>query len=82
MKDKTDKANLTVAELENKLNLSYELGQVTIIETLAKRFKNKSGELFANDKDQQAAWLKSLANDLEREAEGMRKDYTKKRDGK
>lgn len=82
MKDKTDKADLTVAELENKLNLSYELGQVVAFEALAKRFKNKSGELFANDKDQQAAWLKAMANELEKEAEDMRKGYTKKRDGK
>lgn len=71
---------LSETELEDQLNLSYELGQVVAFERLVARLKKNSGELFTDNREQEAIWLKSLACELEKETQDMRKDYNKKRD--
>ena len=69
---------MTDAQLETKLTGSYELGIWSATDSLSNEFERRSGEIFAARQDEEAKWLRGLADELKERAVKLRKDYDTK----
>lgn len=64
--------------LEERSTESFQLGHVSMLEDLPKRFQARAGEAFAAGKDDRAHFWRDLAKELEKEARELREKWTKR----
>lgn len=64
--------------LEDLRHESYELGAVSVLESLGPRFRKLAGEQFALMRDEDARMLRKVAESFEKEAQEARQAYMKK----
>lgn len=63
---------MSVQEYQARAGESYELGQVAFAEGLPQRLLQQAGAAFALKQDDEAKWLRRLAEQFEKEAKQMR----------
>jgi len=65
---------------EADLSLNYELGHVANTESLVVEFNKRSGEAFAERRDDEAEFFRRLADEFKERATVLRMAFNEKRD--